>query len=174
MAMRTINNTFNQGELDPTLFARVDVDLYRKGARKLRNVIALWTGAATNAPGSLYTDVIVDRENAGAIISDASEVKGFDFLYDSDNEVVYTLILRKSNTTATAIDIYYDNTLQATVTSGVPWTPAQIQDVFIAAAHDRVLFLHEDVQIRQLVRGSSHTSWTMSALTPSVYPTYDY
>lgn len=174
MAMRTINNTFNQGELDPTLFARVDVDLYRKGARKLRNVIALWTGAATNAPGTLYTDVIVDRENAGAIISDSSEVKGFDFLYDSDNEVVYTLILRKSNTTATAIDVYYDNTLQATVTTGVPWTPAQIQNVYIAAAHDRVLFLHEDVQITQLVRGASHTSWTMSNFTPSVYPTYDY
>lgn len=173
MPIRSINNTFNQGELDPTLFARVDVDLYRKGARKLRNMIALWTGAARIAPGTSYTDVLVDRENANAIIDDASEVKGVDFLYDSDNEVVYTIILRKSNTTGTAFDIYYNNALQATVT-GAPYTPAQIPNVYFAAAHDRILILHEDVQIRQLVRGASHSSWTLSTLTPSVYPTYDY
>lgn len=174
MALRSINNTFNQGELDPTLFARADIDLYRKGARKLRNMVALWTGAATLAPGTLYTDVMVDRENSNAVITDSNEVKGFDFLYDSDADVVYTIILRKSNTTSSALDIYYDNTLQATVTSGVPWTPAQIQNVYVAAAHDRILFLHENVQLRQLVRGASHSSWTISSLTPSVYPTYDY
>ena len=58
MTLKTIHNTFTKGELDPTLLARVDIGIYTKGARKLRNMVALWTGAARIAPGTTYTDVI--------------------------------------------------------------------------------------------------------------------
>src|SRR5690554_3357756 len=97
MVMRSVNNTFNRGELDPTLYARDDLDLYLKGARKLRNMIALWTGAARIAPGTKYIDSIVDRENANTPITDANRVTGIDFLYNDNGDIVYTIILRTSN-----------------------------------------------------------------------------
>lgn len=176
MPLRSTNNTFNRGELDPALFARTDIDLYGKGASKLRNMISLWTGAARIAPGTTYTDVIVDREDSDTPITDATKVKGFDFLYDSNGEVVYTIILRSSNnspTSTAAFDIYYNNALQATVTT-TAYTAAQISGVYVATGHDRVLFLHKEVPIYQLVRGASHTSWTFSALTLNVSPSYDF
>lgn len=172
MPIRSISNTFNRGELDPTLFARDDLDIYDKGARKLRNMIALWTGAATIAAGTKYIDVIVDRENANAPIIDPLYIKGFDFTYDADNEITYTIIIRKSGTNV-AFDIYYDDTLQATVTTSF-YLATIIQTIHFAASHDRVLILQENHQIAQLKRGSSHSSWSLTLFSPRVYPTYDF
>lgn len=172
MTIRSINNTFNRGELDPTLLARDDLDIYDKGARKLRNLIALWTGAATLAPGLVYVDVIVDRENANAPITDPLLVNGFDFTYDADADIIYTIIIRKSGTNI-AFDIYYQDALVATVTSSA-YLATQISGLHFAASHDRVLILHESVQTRQLKRGSSHASWSISSFTPNVYPTFDF
>lgn len=172
MTIRSISNTFNRGELDPTLLARDDLDIYDKGARKLRNLIALWTGAATLAPGSVFVDLIVDRENGNAIIQDPLFVKGFDFTYDADLEITYTILIRKSNTHV-AFDIYYADTLQATVLSS-NYLATDIQFMHVAAAHDRVLILHENIQTEQLKRGASHSSWTLSLFSPRVFPTFDF
>lgn len=172
MPLRSINNTFNRGELDPTLFARDDLEVYTKGAQKMRNMIALWTGAARIAPGSTYIDLIVDREDSNAIIKDSKYVKGWDFLYDADAEIIYTILCRKSQTNV-AFDIYYDNTLQATVTSSA-YLATDIQSIYIATAHDRLLILHENIQMRQLRRGVDHTSWSLSLFSPRVYPTFDF
>jgi hypothetical protein len=172
MPIRSISNTFNRGELDPTLFARDDLDIYDKGARRLRNMIALWTGAATIAPGSKYIDVFVDRENANAPITDYLLLKGFDFTYDADAEITYTIVIRQSGINI-AFDIYYADALVATVTS-TAYLATQIQSIHVAAAHDRVLILQENTQIRQLKRGASHASWSLTTFSPRVYPTYDF
>lgn len=172
MPIRSISNTFNRGELDPTLFARDDLDIYDKGARRLRNMIALWTGAATIAAGSKYIDVLVDRENANAPITDYLLVKGFDFTYDADAEITYTILIRKSGTNI-AFDIYYADALVATVTS-TAYLATQIQSIHVATAHDRVLILQENTQIRQLKRGASHASWSLTTFSPRVFPTYDF
>jgi len=172
MTIRSINNTFNRGELDPTLMARDDLDIYDKGARTLRNMIALWTGAATIAPGSVYIDVIVDRENGHIPIQDPLLVKGFDFTFDADNDVTYTILVRKSGANV-AFDIYYADTLQATVPTAV-YTNADIQYMHFAASHDRVLILHENRQIVQLIRGATSAIWTLVLFAPRIYPTYDF
>lgn len=173
MPLRSINNTFNRGELDPALFARVDIDLYGKGAAKLRNMVPLWTGAARIAPGSTYTDIIADRTDSDAPVTDATKVKAFDFLYDADAEVIYTLVFRPDTTSTVAIDIYYNDTLQASV-AATAYTVAQIPNIYVASGHDRILILHEAVTPYQLVRGASHSSWTLSAFTFNVLPSYDF
>lgn len=172
MPIRSISNTFNRGELDPTLFARDDLDIYDKGARKLRNMIALWTGAGRIAAGTKYIDVMVDRENSNAPITDYLMLKGFDFTYDADAEITYTIIIRKSNSNI-AFDIYYADALVATVTSSA-YLATIIQTIHFAAAHDRVLILQENTQIAQLRRGASHASWSLTLFTPRVFPTYDF
>lgn len=172
--MRTIHNVFTKGELNPDLFARVDVtNVYTHGARRMRNLIGLWTGAATIAPGARYVDVLVDRTNANAPIKDYTQVKGLDFQYDSENDIVYTLIFRPDTASTVAIDVYYENTLQASVAASM-YTVAQIKDLNFAVGQDRVLILHEDVPIQQLKRGATHTSWTLSAFVISTYPVFDY
>ena len=171
--MRSQNNSFTRGQLDPALNARVDTDIFSKGAREMTNMFALWTGAARLAPGLLYTDVMIDRENSNAVITDTSYVKAFDFLYDADADVIYTIVLRQSNSTSSALDIYYNDTLQATVTTPA-YTPAQISGVRFVLAHDRILFLHDAVAPQQLIRGASHSSWTYSAYSFNKLPSFDF
>ena len=172
MTLRTISNTFTRGELDPTLFARDDLDIYDKGARKLRNMIGLWTGAAQLAPGSVYVDVIVDRENGNALIQDPLMIKGFDFTFDADAEITYTIIMRKSGTNI-AFDIYFQDVRVATVTT-VVYLATQIQSIHVAASSDRVLILQENTVSQQLRRGASHASWSLAIFVPRVFPTFDF
>lgn len=172
MPIRSVSNVFTKGELDPTLYSRVDIDVYTKGARRLRNMISLWTGAARIAPGTKYVDTLVDREDSDALITNPEHVKAFEFLYDATGEVVYTVVLRKSNSSS-AIDVYEDDALVATVTTPT-YTPAQIKDVNFAIGHDRVLFLHENVPPQQLLRGADSATWTFSALNITIKPTFDY
>lgn len=173
MTFTTIHNSFSRGELDPTLLSRVDFEIFTKGARKLRNMVALWTGAARIAPGQTYTDILVDRTNANAPITNPDYINGVDFQYSVDDNIVYTLIFRPDTTSTVSIDIYYANALQASVAASA-YTVAQIKDLHFAVGQDRVLILHPSVATRQLVRGASHSSWTLSALPFSIYPVFDF
>lgn len=172
MTMRTINNTFNRGELDPTLMARDDLDIYDKGARKLRNMIALWTGAARIAAGTKYIDVVIDRENGNIPITDYQMIKGFDFTYNAAEQITYTILLRKSGGNV-AFDVYFNDSLQAIIPS-VLWLASEIPTIHFASASDRVLILQENRQIAQLRRGISHGAWSISFFNPRVYPTFDF
>lgn len=172
MAIRSINNTFNRGQLDPTLLARDDLDLYTKGAQVMQNMVALWTGAAQIAPGTRYIDTIIDRENGNAPILDSTLIKGFDFTFNAAFSVIYTIILRPSGTNV-AFDIYFQDTLQATVVSTL-WLASQIPNIHFATSNDRVLILHELVHTAQLRRGTTHALWNITLFTPRVFPTYDF
>jgi len=173
MPMRTIHNTFTQGELDPTLFARVDLDSYTKGARKLRNMIGLWTGAGQIAPGTTYTDILVDRTNGDAPITNPALVKGIDFQFSFADEIIYTIIFRPDTTSTVAIDIYFAESLVATVAANM-YTTAQIKSLHFAVGQDRILILHHDVVTQQLKRGANHATWALSAFIPSIYPSFDF
>lgn len=173
MPLRSIHNSFTKGQLAPTLYARTDSDIYTKGARKLENMFSQWTGATSIAPGLVYNDVMLDRENANAVITNTAYVKAFDFLFDADGSIIYTIVLRQSSSTSSALDIYLNGTKQVTVTSPT-YTPAQIAGVKFVPSHDRILFLHEDVTPYQLIRGSSHTSWTFSAYAFNQLPSFDF
>src|SRR5690606_21043579 len=72
-----------------------------------------------------------------------------------------------------AFDIYFNDTLQATVTS-TAYLDTQIKDIHFAPASDRVLILHEDVQTRQLRRGNNHSTWALTLFNPRIFPTYDF
>lgn len=173
MPMRSQNNSFTKGQLAPALNARVDSDIFTKGARKLENMFSLWTGAARICPGTYYTDVMVDRTNSDAPITDSAYVKGFEFLYDANDDVIYTIVLREDTTSGAAFDIYYANTRQATVAAAT-YTKAQIAGVRFVAGHDRIILLHEDVAPQQLIRGASHASWTFSTYAFNVMPSFDF
>lgn len=172
--IRTTQNSFTKGELDPTLLSRDDVDLYTKGARKMRNMFSLWTGAARIAPGTIYVDTITDLTAAPpAPITNYLNLKGVDFEYDADNQIIYTIIMRPDTTSTVALDIFYDDALVASVAANM-YTVAQIKEVFFCVGQDRVLLMHESIQTRSLVRGSNHATWTLSTFAFSTKPVFDF
>lgn len=178
MSIRSISNTFNRGELDPSLYARDDLDLFNKGCQKLRNMVPLWTGAATIAAGTIYIDTIVDREDSNAVIQDSDYVKVFDFTYDADAEIIYTIVIRKSNSYI-ALDIYYNDTLQTTLdpttyTVLQNYAYTEIPNIYFAKGHDRIILLHETIQFAQVTNTGGHTSWSVALLSLRVPPTFDF
>jgi hypothetical protein len=173
MPLRTLHNTFTRGELDPTLLARVDLPLYTQGARRLRNMLGLWTGAARIAPATITTDMLVDRNNGNAPITDYKLINGIDFQYSFEDNLIYLLIFRPDTINSVAIDIYLDEVLVATVAATM-YLPAQIKDLHFAVGQDRILILLGDTAIRQLVRGANSATWTLSTFAPSIYPAFDF
>jgi hypothetical protein len=136
-------------------------------------MIGLWTGAATLAPGTTTTDILVDRTNSNAAITNAEQINGTKFEYDADDNVIYTIIVRPDTTSTVSIDIYFDEILQASVAASA-YTVDQISELHFAAGQDRVLILHESIQPRKLVRGTDHTSWTLSTQDFSTKPVFDF
>ena len=171
---RVTQNCFTKGELDPTLLARYDVDIYQKGARKIRNMVSLWTGAVRIAPGSLYIDVIMDRTaSPPAPITDYTQVSGVIFEYNAEESIQYTIILRPDTTSGVAIDTYLNGSLTASIPATV-YDVSDIPNIDFAVGQDRVLFLNENIQPQQLVNNGTSSSWTFSAFNFSVLPVFDY
>jgi len=173
VAYQSTSNVFNRGELDPSLYARIDLPIYNKGCRKLRNMMPLWTGAARVAPGTKYVDVIVDRTNSNAPITDYTQVIGADFQYDADNDLVYTVIFRPDTTSTVAIDSYDTTTLLAS-TPAAMYTVANVKDLHFVPGQHRLLVLLGSVQPQQVQRGATPATWTIGNFAISVKPTYDF
>lgn len=173
MPLRTLHNTFTQGELDPTLFARIDLDLYTKGARKLRNMFSLWTGAASIAPGTDFIYTMVDRTNSNAPILDPASLNGLDFQFSIADDIIYTLIFRPDTASTVAIDVF-EFGVRVTSVGASMYTVAQIKDLHFAIGQDRILILHPDVQTYQFIRAGTSVNWNLFPLNPAVNAVYDY
>jgi hypothetical protein len=70
------------------------------------------------------------------------------------------------------IAIYKDGVKQADVTS--TYTEAQLFDINWTQSADTMIIVHEDHVPAKLVRGASHSSWTLSDITLLNVPTFDY
>lgn len=175
MTMRVTQNCFTKGELDPTLLARYDVDVYGKGARKLRNMVALWTGSATLAPGTDYIDVILDRTASPSPvpITDYTQINSCIFEYSSEDSIKYTIVVRPDTTSTVAIDTYLNGTLTASIPATV-YTVADIKNIDFCVGQDRVLFMNENYQPQQLINNGTSSSWTFAPFNFSTYPVFDY
>lgn len=151
--LRTLQTAFNAGVLDPRLAARTDVKQYYQGADTGTNVLALPQGGFKRRPGMAYYATL------------GAESRLFTFSFN----VEQTYVMAFQNN---AIKVYKDGVLQATVTT--TYTLAQCKELNVTQSADTMIIVHEDHQPAKLVRGGSHTSWTLSNITLSNIPNFDF
>jgi len=151
--IRTLQTAFNSGVLDPRLAARVDIKQYFQGADTGTNVLALPQGGFKRRPGMAYAATL------------GAESRLFTFSFN----VEQTYVMAFQNN---AIKVYMDGALQATVTT--TYTLAQCKELNITQSADTMIIVHEDHQPAKLVRGAAHTSWTLSNITLSNIPQFDF
>ncbi|MAH46077.1 hypothetical protein CMI37_09605 [Candidatus Pacearchaeota archaeon] len=151
--IRTLQTAFNSGVLDPRLAARVDIKQYFQGADTGTNVLALPQGGFKRRPGMAYAATL------------GAESRLFTFSFN----VEQTYVMAFQNN---AIKVYMDGALQATVTT--TYTLAQCGELNITQSADTMIIVHEDHQPAKLVRGAAHTSWTLSNITLSNIPQFDF
>lgn len=68
MAQPVIQTSFNSGELDPNLFARVDLAQYHKGAALIRNFYCDYRGGVSTRPGTRYVLQSISNQVGGGAV----------------------------------------------------------------------------------------------------------
>ncbi|SVE13505.1 uncharacterized protein METZ01_LOCUS466359, partial [marine metagenome] len=130
--------------MDPRLVARTDLKHFYQGASEATNVITMPQGGIKRRPGFKYI----------ATINAESRLASFSFNVEQTYLMVFTNL---------SVAIYKDGAHQADVTT--PWTTAQLFELQWTQSADTMILVHEDHAPQKLVRGGSHTSWTLSAIT---------
>jgi hypothetical protein len=172
MGFRNLINKFTAGELDPKFLGEVDYEGYRKGARKLRNVICTPQGAAQKRFGTIYEATI---SIGGTFITNEDQVRIIPFEYLSSE--VYWFILKSNGVGGCALDVYLDvnddATFQQTINPFSTFTTAQIPDIRWVEDVNKLVFLHE-AHIPVIVQRVAANNWTVNNVVFSFYPGEDY
>ena len=149
----SLQTSFNSGVLDPRLVARTDLKHFYQGAAKAINVQSLPQGGMKRRPGLKYVSTI-DTE---------SRLAAFAF----NVEQTYLMVFTNNN-----IAVYKDDVLQTNITT--TYTTAQLFELQWTQSADTMIIVHESHQPAKLVRGSTHSSWTLSNITLTNIPQYDF
>jgi len=168
MGYRSLINKFTSGELDPRLLGEVDYEGYRKGARKLRNVLCIPQGAAQRRFGTDFNAAILDEN--GDYITDEDSAKLIAYEYLSSE--IYWLVLKDNGNSGVNVDIYLDDVLQTTVLLG-SYVPADIPNIRWEEATNSIIFFNESY-MPVILRRTSAAVWTSLTMVLSLYPTDDY
>jgi len=154
--------SFIAGELDPRLAARIDVESYAKGAETLTNVICLGQGGVKRRPGMKYIDTVTES---------AVRLVKFEFNITQ----TYLLVFVDSK-----MYIYMDGVLQTDINGSgndylvTPYNATEIKEMTWTQSADTLILCHNDYVPRKIVRGATDTTWTISSMTFTYYPTYDF
>lgn len=157
---RTLQSSFNGGEVTPEFFAQIADAKFKSGAKTLRNFIALPHGPAQNRPGTQFVHEVKDSSKRTRIIP-------FSF---SETQTMAVEI---------AAGFFRFHTNGATLESspGVPYeianpyAEADLMDIHYVQSADVMTLVHPNYNPRELRRLGA-TSWTLSTIVfaPRVTP----
>jgi len=156
MRTKVLQTNFTGGEISETLAGRTELEKYYKSCSTAENVIIMPHGGLKRRPGLSRV--------AGSYINKYCRLESFEFSTTQRYLIVVATDL---------IHIYKDGTQVATVTS--PFTTTAMVDSFdMVQSADTMIFVQEDLQPRKLVRGATDATWTISTITLTNIPTYDF
>ena len=151
----TLQTSFVSGVLDPRLASRTDLKHFYQGAEVAENVVTMPQGGIKRRPGLKYI--------ANTASNNEARLASFAFNVEQTYLMVFTNL---------SVAVYKDGVHQANVTT--PYTTAQLFELSWTQSADTMILVHKDHAPRKLVRGGSHTSWTLSTISLSNIPQFNY
>lgn len=151
----TLQTSFVSGVLDPRLASRTDLKHFYQGAEVAENVVTMPQGGIKRRPGLKYI--------ANTASNNEARLASFAFNVEQTYLLVFTNL---------SVAVYKDGVHQANVTT--PYTTAQLFELSWTQSADTMILVHKDHAPRKLVRGGSHTSWTLSTISLSNIPQFNY
>lgn len=151
----TLQTSFVSGVLDPRLASRTDLKHFYQGAEVAENVVTMPQGGIKRRPGLKYL--------ANTASNNEARLASFAFNVEQTYLMVFTNL---------SVAVYKDGVHQANVTT--PYTTAQLFELSWTQSADTMILVHKDHAPRKLVRGGSHTSWTLSTISLSNVPQFNY
>ncbi len=163
----TIQTNFTTGEVDPLLKARIDIQQYYNALDKARNVLVQPQGGVDRRPGLQYIDEIpsaASPANGTLLVPFTfSTTQSYMLLFVNNRMYVY-----KDKELVTNINGSGNDYLTTTIGSSLLSTMNYTQSV------DTLILVHEDMTPFKVVRGASHSTWTISAITFDFVPQHAF
>lgn len=160
----TIQSNFTTGELDPLLKGRIDINQYYNGLEQARNVLIQPQGGAERRPGLQFiTDVTSAGSTFRLIPFEFSTTQSYMLLFANNKMFVF-----KDKVLQTAINGGSDNFLTTTIGT------ANLATMDFTQSADTLIVVQEDMAPKKIVRGASHTAWTISDLTFEYTPFHPF
>ena len=161
-----LQTNFAVGEIDPLLRARVDLKQYYNALQTARNVVIQPQGGAKRREGLRY----ITSLDSGA----ANGVRLIPFEFNSDDSYMFAITPGK-------LYVFRDGALITNInSSGNDYlaiseiTAVMLPQLKFAQSADTIIFVHEDLEPLQLVRGANNASWTKSNVSFTEKPYYAY
>tara|TARA_A100001388_G_scaffold110554_1_gene81237 strand:+ start:1183 stop:3552 length:2370 start_codon:yes stop_codon:yes gene_type:complete len=151
--------SFNAGEFSPWLDARIDLDKYGSGCRRLENFILTPYGGCRRRPGTEFVSEVTTSSESARLIPFRFNVSTSYVLILNGGKMQIakggaTPSLVKSGDTPVEV-------LDELGQSSIPWSESQLRQVAYAQINDVMYLVHPEVSPRKLVR-SSETSWSLT------------
>lgn len=158
--VRQVQTSFVSGELDPTLFGRVDTEIYKKAAKRLRNGYVRPQGGFFRREGLEYIDTTTSSAAGRLVPFEFNAEQTYILVFTPGQFKVYRTDADGVQATVSSSPV---SGLTADIIAGMNWTQSA----------DTLIIVHPDIQPIRITR-TSHTSWTAASLSFSNIPTYDY
>lgn len=158
--IRNIQASYVSGEFDPTLYGRVDIDDYAKGADKLRNVYVRPQGGAFRREGLEYYAQTNNNDKARLIPFQFNDEQTYILVFTPGQMDVYRTDSKTLQTSVTTSPI---TNITADILTELNWTQSA----------DTLLLFHKDLETITITR-TSDTSWTAVNTTFTNIPVYAY
>ena len=161
-----LQTNFAVGEIDPLLRARIDLKQYYNALQTARNVVIQPQGGAKRREGLRY----ITSLDSGA----ANGVRLIPFEFNSDDSYMFAITPGK-------LYVFRDRALITNINSSgnnylaiSEITAAMLPQLKFAQSADTIIFVHEDLEPLQLVRGANNATWTKSNVAFTERPYYAY
>jgi hypothetical protein len=163
----TLQTNFTTGEIDPLLTSRIDINQYYNGLDKARNVLIQPQGGVVRRPGLEYIGTIPSAANP----QNGSRLVPFEFSTSQSYMLLFVnnrMYIYKDKVLVTNINATGNDYLTTTISS------SYINFMDYAQSADTLIVVHEDMQPKQITRGVSDSTWTISDITFEYIPQYAF
>ena len=163
----TIQSNFTTGEIDPLLKSRIDINQYYNALEQARNVLIQPQGGAERRPGLQFINEIPSAASPGdgfkLVPFEYSTTQSYMLLFTNNRMYVY-----KNKELVTNINGSGNDYLTTTIAA------ARLANMDFAQSADTLIVVEEDMAPKEIVRGASHSSWTISDITFDHTPKYAF
>lgn len=163
----TLQTNFTTGEIDPLLTSRIDINQYYNGLDKARNVLIQPQGGVVRRPGLEYVGTIPSAANP----QNGSRLVPFEFSTSQSYMLLFVnnrMYIYKNKVLVTNINATGNDYLTTTISS------SYINFMDYAQSADTLIVVHEDMQPKQITRGVSDSTWTISDISFEYIPQYAF
>ena len=163
-----VQTNFTNGEFDPLLQGRLDIQQRYNALARARNVLIQPQGGCTRRPGLQF---ISDVGAVAADIADGSRLVPFEFSTTQSYMLLFTnnkMFVFKNKALVTNINGSGNNYLVTTIAG------SKLSTIDWCQSADTLIVTHEDVAPKKIVRGGTDATWTISDLTFDFVPQFAF